>query len=694
MPNRQLLRPRSNQPQPIFSFAIIADTHVRPEAPSAQPPRENRRTAHVVRQLGKRKPDLVLHLGDIVHPLPALDDYSSAAAAADRMFELLDCPLHSTPGNHDIGDKASPWMPAKAVQQDWIDSYRRRFGPLFQAFAHADCRFILICSPILGSGLPDEEHQREWLEQELAESQRSRLFLATHYPPYLLRPDEPDNYDNIGLQEREWLLGLMERYNVEALFFGHIHNFLYYRHEETHCYALPSVSFVRRDYAELFRVAPDKQEEFGRNDRGRLGYFMVDVFDAGHVVRPISTDGVTDDESPEVIAWTPGRHPVEDSGTALGVHARHAWNEIVELPYNSPTDEFQRRSVRNDYPLLALWQTGVARLRIPLDEFSTPEQADRLATLHAAGQSFTVFTAGVPTTGQAEILKRHAQLINGWEVVLPWAKVETDLPAVAQLRRDTGLDTTISPLVSSRDGDDVSAGFKYVSWSGLDPAQTTNAAELVAIPDAIAAFDRLGFRVGAAVDPWTGVTAAVDLAGQLGVGAAITVCLAPEGPDDANLNETWLANRVAIAALATAVRPGAVVFLDTFIDFDRGYFVRKGLTDRRGSLRRPGRVVALAHALFDGLRPDGDLVKRDLGRGNQVRVYSSKSFEFALLLSTETVSISIEVIEGAADFLPYRQSLVAVSLDSGTVVEVQTNCTSELSLPGPVAVLPSKRNQR
>lgn len=694
MPNRRLLRPRSKQPQPIFSFAIIADTHIRPEAPNAPPPRENRRTAQVFRQLAKRKPDFVLHLGDIVHPLPALDDYTAAAAAADRMHELLDCPLHSTPGNHDIGDKTSPWMPAKAVQQNWIDMHRHRFGPVFQAFAHADCRFILICSPILGSGLRVEAHQREWLEQELAESQRSRLFLATHYPPYLLRPDEPDNYDNIGLREREWLLGLMERYKVEALFFGHIHNFLYHRHDETHCYALPSVAFVRRDYAELFRVAPDKQDEFGRNDRRRLGYFMVDVFDAGHVVRPISTDGATDDEFPEAITWTTGRHPVENSGTALGVHARHEWNEIVELPYNSPTDEFQRRSVRNDYPLLALWQTGIAHLRIPLDEFSTPERTDRLATLHAAGQRFTVFTAGVPTTGQAEVLKHHAQRINGWEIVLPQAKVETELPAIAQLRRDTGLDTTISPLVSSRDDDDMAAGFKHVSWSGLDPAQTTNAAELVATPDAIAAFDRLGFRVGPAVDPWTGVMAAVDLAGQLGVRAAITVCLAPEGPDDANLDETWLANRVAIAALAASTRPGTVVFLDTFIDFDRGYFVRKGLSDRRGSLRRPGRVVAQAHALFDGVRPGGNLVRRELDHGIQVRVYSVKSFELALLLSTETVSISIEAINGAAEFLPDRHSLVAVSLDSGAVVEFQTNCTSEFSLPGPVAVLPTGRNHR
>ena len=683
-------RPRGNRAQPILTFAVIADTHVRAEAPNTATPRENRRTAHVLRQLEMRKPAFVLHLGDVVHPLPALDEYPAVAENANRLHGMLSCPLYVTPGNHDIGDKTSPWMPAKAVQQNWINMHRQRFGPVFRAFAHASCRFILICSPILGSGLPDEARQREWLEQELAVHAGSRVFLATHYPPYLLKPDEPDNYDNICLRERKWLLGLVERYKVEALFFGHIHNFLYNRHGPTHCYALPSVSFVRRDYAELFRVAPDEQDEFGRNDRGRLGYFMVDVLDAGHVVRPISTEGACQDEASETLHWTTGPHPVEVPRTALGVHARHAWNEVVALPYNSPTDEFQRRFVRNDYPLRALWQMGVAKLRIPLSEFCSPESASRLAALQATGQKFTVFTAGVPDDRHAQILKRHAKLADGWEVVLPRASLASDLDAVADLRRETGLVTTISPLVSSRDDMDASAAFRHVSWSGLDPSQSTATAELVAIPGAARAFDRLGFRIGQAIEPWTGVKSAMDVAGHLGFGAAITVCLAPEGPDDANLDETWLANRVAIAAIAAVARPQAEVFLDTFMDVDRGYYVRHGLADRRGSLRLPGRAMARMHALLNGIPPGGEIESHDLGHGNQVFVYFSDGFELALFLPTGPSSATPEALAGAANLLPARPELVAVSLASGDFVECSAHRASELSLPWPMAVLPTE----
>ncbi|MDE0112491.1 MAG: metallophosphoesterase, partial [Albidovulum sp.] len=444
-------RLRNDLSQPILSFAIVADTHVGAEAPNTVPPLENRRTKYVFRQLAAQKPAFVLHLGDIVHPVPALDGYGAAAVEAERLHELLRCPLHATPGNHDIGDKASPWMPAKSVHQDWIDMHRQRFGAVYRAFTEADCRFILICSPILGSGLPEEARQREWLEQELADNAGARLFLATHYPPYLLKPDEPDNYDNIGRRERKWLLGLVERYNVEALFVGHIHNFLFNRHGGTRCYALPSVSFVRRDYAELFRVAPGDREEFGRNDQGRLGFFLVDVFDSGHIVHPISTDGATNDESLDPVRRTPGRHPSKVSRTALGVHSRHSWNEVLELPYNAPTDEFQRRSVRNDYPLLALWQTGVAHLRVPISDFSTPESALRLAALHAAGQRFTVFTAGVPCDRHAVALRRHAKLIDSWEVVLPWAQIKANVVAVNPQKPRPRRTTTQKNQGSTRD---------------------------------------------------------------------------------------------------------------------------------------------------------------------------------------------------------------------------------------------------
>ena len=83
----------------------------------------------------------------------------------------------------------------------------------------------------------------------------------------------------------------MEEYGVEALFIGHVHNFWFYRHAETDCYLLPSTAFVRLDYSEMYRIAPGPDAEFGRNDKPKLGYFVVHVHEGGHVCDVIRTYG-------------------------------------------------------------------------------------------------------------------------------------------------------------------------------------------------------------------------------------------------------------------------------------------------------------------------------------------------------------------------------------------------------------------
>ena len=66
-------------------------------------------------------------------------------------------------------------------------------------------------SPVFNSGLRAEEEQIPWLEQDLEANRDKRIFLFTHYPPYILEPNEPSNYDNIDEPRRAWLLELLER---------------------------------------------------------------------------------------------------------------------------------------------------------------------------------------------------------------------------------------------------------------------------------------------------------------------------------------------------------------------------------------------------------------------------------------------------------------------------------------------------
>src|SRR5690606_8870024 len=117
----------------LFTFAVLGDTHVNPDATSSASPWPtnvfaNRRAEAVVAQINRLAPAFVVHLGDMVHPVPFTDGYDRAAEEFWRIFKRLEAPLHLVPGNHDVGDKPTPWTPAAQVSDDAIDAYQVHFG--------------------------------------------------------------------------------------------------------------------------------------------------------------------------------------------------------------------------------------------------------------------------------------------------------------------------------------------------------------------------------------------------------------------------------------------------------------------------------------------------------------------------------------------------------------------------------------
>ena len=218
----------------------------------------------------------------------------------------------------------------------------------------------------MNSGLKSEKLQKAWLEKCLSDNSGKRIFLFTHYPPFITQPHEEGHYDNIDEPPRSWLLDLTKKSKIEAVFAGHVHNFFYNHHGETDFYILPSVTFFRHDYSELFRVGPT--EEYGRNDEGKLGYFFVKVFKNGHVAHAVRTYGAAIEKGRNNPA-TPSRlssyHTKEITRAPVGVDLRYPWAEVTEMPYSGALDEFYRKKARNDYTLMALWEMGIQKLRVP-----------------------------------------------------------------------------------------------------------------------------------------------------------------------------------------------------------------------------------------------------------------------------------------------------------------------------------------
>ncbi len=179
--------------QRLFTFAVIADTHVTEAEAMAISGFDidtiklgAARSRYVVERLNSLKPDFVVHLGDIVHPVPGSPAYEDSAARFHELYEDLDCPLHLVAGNHDIGEKAFPGQPrgpqeARAtVSDDKIATYESQFQTHYYSFEHQDCLFVIINGMIVNSSLPCEEAQRHWLETLLEENQCRRIFIFSH----------------------------------------------------------------------------------------------------------------------------------------------------------------------------------------------------------------------------------------------------------------------------------------------------------------------------------------------------------------------------------------------------------------------------------------------------------------------------------------------------------------------------------
>jgi calcineurin-like phosphoesterase family protein len=602
----------SEMGQHLFSFAVITDTHFSEEDGVSSSPwpsnkLANRRAMMAFDEIAALKPAFVLHVGDMVHPVPA---QSSFRVAADRYKEVasrLACEVYLTPGNHDIGDKPVDWAPAGMIQPAYIAQYEEVFGLSYYAFSSNDCRFIVLNASLFNSGLPQEAQQREWLDAEFAESAGRRTFMSIHYPPYVCTTDEPGGYDNIDEPARSWLLEAIERYKPEALFSGHVHNFWYDVHGETHFYILPASSFVRQDYSEMYRV--EAGAENGRDDGAKLGFSVVDVYERGHVLSVMRSNGAEAGVAapPPRAASTPATrlHTRMNTLPPLGVDLRHPWAEIVEIPANGGVDEFARKFARNDYPLLAIWEMGLRNLRVPLQDFVNPVTRRRMKLMRSMGSSFTTFSFGIPAEPS---LVGATDLLDAIEVILPWPIDTETVSALGRLRARTGLPIFLSKLRrghaqlgANRYAHSIQHGF--LSDELADGINALDGPLAAAVDGAVIRVPR-----SAAVDDH--IEQLANWKQRTGLRARAMVRLAGDDPAGSEKDDQANGIRVAQAAFAGILSREVEVFFDTFDDIDRGYFATNGLVDRRYNPRAAGLILRNLQIGLLEIGPDAGGMKR------------------------------------------------------------------------------------
>jgi len=588
----------------LFSFAVLGDTHVNHEEGNSTSPfacnqLADGRLRYAVGRLNQMKPEAVVHLGDFVNPVPHLDTFKTACNNFKTIYANLDAKSYLVPGNHDIGDKSVDWMPAGHVCSEYIEQYRSVFGKDYYSFDCNNIHGIVINSSLINSGNREEKRQQEWLESNLKDNSGKRIFIFSHYPPFLFKADEKGHYDNMDNPGRQWLLKILDEYKIEGFIAGHVHNFFYNQLSHTRCYVLPSITFVRHDFSELFKKNPTEDMEHGRDDKAKFGFLMIKVYENGHVPHLIRTYGKTlpdhKIESPDCMSETFHSQEISDSG--VGLDLRHPWSEIVDIAPGGAVDEFERKRVRNDYSLLAIWEAGVKKLRIPLQDLIDDNYRQRVTDLSKIGHEFSVYNYGLPTKSELFTIKKLHKNIHSLELVLKWTQLEETISFCKEA--EFGIPVYFSPLRNFLQKDNDVKHFKHLISHGFIPDDKEWIEEIFAKDEKKEVVKGIVFRLPRKLTNWESFEKCSQLADLFTCKAKIIVQLCSENLAESFINENDNANLAAKMIAASYSFENIEIYHDTFIDVDRSYFCRTGLYDRFYNPRPAGNVFRNLHAFFD-----------------------------------------------------------------------------------------------
>jgi len=622
-----IARENSHMPEGrrIFTFAVIADTHLNQGEVECNSPFDvnrlaNGRMRHIVRELNQYDVDFVVHLGDLIHPVPAVENlYLRAARRFKEQVADLKHSIFLLPGNHDVGDKPLGWSPAGEVNAAHLDLWTATFGKHYYAFDHHDCHLVMLNAQIINTGLAAESAQKEWLEKDLAANAGKRIFINIHYPPYVCHPHETEHYDNIGEPGRAWVLRLLERYDVEGLFGGHVHNFWYLRHRHTDCYLLPSTSFVRQDYSAMLKAPPPSVLEAGRNDAAKLGYFIVHVYKSGHACHFIRTYGRLAEPGSEILS-APERvtplSPRENFRAPLGFDLRESWAETIGIPPSGGLDEFDRKEVRNDYPLLGLWQMGVRKLRVPMQDLQNPATTERMRELTHHGHAFTLFSYGAPHEKDLALIIENQDLLASWEIGFAWSDQAALAPALMDIAQKLPIPLYLSKLWPHSHSKNSTEPYYHVIYHGFRGSEGEEVNIMYRSPGLGDVVSGVVFRVSHQERVWDSIQKAASICGRIGLSASVHLKLTGSNPAEARRNDLWTANRIAEALVAALPHSHLSVFVDTLVDIDRGYFMRNGVLDHLCNPRLGALVLQHLYGALNASRENftvGECIENDTG---------------------------------------------------------------------------------
>ena len=564
---------KSFLPQAAFEFVVVSDTHYMLDPGGRSLEFANRRKQAVRREVALRmvaalSPTFVVHNGDMIQEYPDnLERFFSSMEASIEQVRQAGIAPHYVAGNHDIGDKPDPTVPAPHVNREFLDWYHQRFGASWYSFDQANCHFVVLNSQIMNGSLPDVAEQQKWAEQDLAENAKKRIFIFLHLPPYLVDENEAStgHYDNLAHPARGWLLELVRRYKVEILLASHVH-FSFFDHVAgTRYLVLASPVFTRPGFSHLFASPPPPER--GRDDIPKFGFYLMRVRAAKtdfHFIRTYGAETAPLADTAKLITRVSGTL----SESPLGITLTHPLSTVAEVPIAWPAAV--REKVRNDYPLLSCMEMGVGWVRTPFSDFRDTFQRRRLAILREEGVKVNAVTIFSDEFDIFEEMEQYRTTIDGLELQIAGDVYPSEacLDFIKAVREQLGLPLTLSPILSR----EPKSGKQFPRFRlGYTPRGISLHNEFLA--ENGVRVDRAICKLNSDKHPWNQIRKIVEMAPSTHI-ANIDFALEFSSTDDQTN-----ANLAAEALFSAAIMPGSRIHFVPFIDFDRTMDVTHGLLD-------------------------------------------------------------------------------------------------------------------
>jgi predicted phosphodiesterase len=572
-----------------MKVAIIADTHINPQDDASSSvyrvhANANRRVQAVIEKINTLDVDLVVHLGDFVHRIQGQPLRAEAIRRFREIMGVLRPPLLLAPGNHDEGEKVTPWAPGHPVTAATLRQYRADFGADYHFKDLASARFIVLNSQLFGCEDDEERAQLAFLRAALQTPNAKYVF--QHHPFYLESRFEREHYDNLPLNVRERYLPLLTGAGVKAIFAGHVHNYFFNIAQDTHLFVVPSTTFVRHDYSELLPFVPT-DEAHGRNYVAKLGFFLLEVIGDGSVVTWIRTFGCADPPVASKVISVPAANLLRGDRAALGVDLRHDWATPRPVPYTALQDEFNRKLIRNDNFTASIFETAIALLRIPIQDVEELKSRERMIDLARVGIRFIVFLYEHPTPSQVSLLNSAKEAIWCVEICAPMARIDAVSAALARCGLDGQIPLGFCEMGTSAAGNEPMA---HYIWTGFDAKKSTLNAHLAAVRTHgfASAVLRIERTAASALEIQRIADAAAAASAHVIIYARLASTNGAEALTDDNANARLVSTLEIMGRLR---RQDITIVTDTYADHDRGYYPRTGIVDRAYDLRSPGTAI-------------------------------------------------------------------------------------------------------